>query len=126
MISQTAEYALRAITHLALTPQKAQTSTEIAEATQVPSSYLSKVLQSLGRSGLIIAQRGLHGGFTLSKSPQEITVFEIVQAVDPMQRITTCPLGIVSHGANLCPLHKRLDAVMETLEASFQIGRAHV
>lgn len=120
MISQTAEYALRAITHMALNPSKAQTSHEIAEATLVPPPYLSKVLQALGRSGLIMAQRGLHGGFTLLKSPQDISVFEIIQAVDPLRRITTCPLGIQSHGVNLCPLHKRLDNAMETLECSFR------
>ena len=120
MISQTAEYALRAITHMALNPNKAQTSHDIAHATLVPPPYLSKVLQLLGRSGLIMAQRGLHGGFTLLNSPRDISVFEVIQAVDPLQRITTCPLGIKSHGANLCPLHKRLDNAMEVLERSFR------
>lgn len=120
LISQTAEYALRAITHMALNPNSPQTSQEISVATRVPLPYLSKVLQSLGRSGLITAQRGLHGGFTLRKEPSHITVFEVIEAVDPLQRITTCPLGILSHGENLCPLHRRLDNAMEVLERSFR------
>ncbi len=120
MISQTAEYALRAIAHIALNPTIPQTSQQVAAATLVPLPYLSKVLQSLGRAGIISAQRGLHGGFMLKKSAEEITVFEIIQAVDPLRRIKTCPLGITSHGENLCPLHRRLDNAMEQVESSFR------
>jgi Rrf2 family protein len=120
MISQTAEYALRAIAHIALNPTIPQTSQQVAAATLVPLPYLSKVLQSLGRAGIISAQRGLHGGFTLKKPAEEVTVFEVVQAVDPLRRIKTCPLGITSHGENLCPLHRRLDNAMEQVECSFR------
>ena len=120
MISQTAEYALRAIAHLASQPDEAQTAQQIAQVTRVPLPYLSKVLQALGRARLIHSQRGLHGGFTLLKSPEEISVYEIVQAVDPLQRITTCPLGLAAHGSNLCPLHRRLDDALSLVEKSFR------
>jgi Rrf2 family nitric oxide-sensitive transcriptional repressor len=120
MISQTAEYALRAIVQLAGDPEKPQTTRQIAEATRVPVGYLSKVLQSLARMGLISSQRGLHGGFTLAASPEHLTVYEIIQAVDPLQRITRCPLDLASHGANLCPLHRRLDDAIALVEKSFR------
>ena len=120
MISQTAEYALRAIVHLAFHPDDPQTAQQIASATHVPSPYLSKVLQQLGRSGLIHSQRGLHGGFTLLKDGIDVTVYEVVQAVDPLRRITTCPLGLEAHGANLCPLHRRVDDALSLVEKSFR------
>jgi len=120
LISQTAEYALRAVVHLAMHAEKPQTTRDIARATHVPVPYLSKVLQSLGRAGLITSQRGLHGGSALVKSPADLTIFEVVDAVDPLLRIRKCPLGLESHGSNLCPLHRRLDDAMATVEKSFQ------
>ena len=116
MISQTAEYALRAVVHLAATPEKACATGEIAEATQVSPGYLSKVLQSLGRGGIVSSQRGPTGGFTLMRSPKDITVLEVVNAVDPIQRITKCPLNIPSHAVKLCKLHARLDHAIGLVE----------
>ncbi|HLK60407.1 MAG TPA: Rrf2 family transcriptional regulator [Chthonomonadaceae bacterium] len=120
MISQTAEYALRAIVHMATNPAEPQTAQQISEGTHVPVPYLSKVLQSLVRGNLVLSQRGLHGGFTLRKCPEDLTVYEIVQAVDPIQRILTCPLGLKAHGTHLCPLHRRLDDAMDQVERSFR------
>jgi Rrf2 family transcriptional regulator, nitric oxide-sensitive transcriptional repressor len=115
MISQTAEYALRAIVYLADKCDLPQTTQQIAEVTRVPAGYLAKVLQTLGRSGIVRAQRGLHGGFTLAVPPEELTVLDVVQAVDPVQRIEHCPLGIPDH-TSLCPLHARLDATAAMVE----------
>src|SRR5215218_1074463 len=106
MLSQTTEYALRAIVWLANTADDPQTTDQIAKATHVPCGYLSKVLQSLGRGGLVTAQRGKHGGFILSKPAASLTVLEVVNAVDAMRRIETCPLGLKSHGRVLCPIHR--------------------
>lgn len=108
MISQTAEYALRAIVYLADRSDAPQTTQEIAEVTRVPAGYLSKVMQGLSRAGLVHAQRGLHGGFTLTAAANELTVLDVVRAVDPLRRIEHCPLGIEGH-KTLCPLHRRLD-----------------
>src|SRR5579871_6722562 len=80
MFSQTAEYALRAVVFLASQEGKPRTTQEIALATKVPIGYLSKVMQGLGRKGLVHSQRGLHGGFTLARSAEELTVLDIIQA----------------------------------------------
>ena len=119
MISQTVEYALRAAVHLASKAPAPQTTEEVAQATRVPRAYLSKVLQSLGRAGLVHSQRGLGGGMTLAKPAAKITILEVVNAVDPIQRIRTCPLGLSAHGVRLCPLHKRLDSALAAVEAAF-------
>jgi Rrf2 family protein len=120
MISQTAEYALRAITHLAFNAEAPQTNKQISATTLVPMPYLSKVLQSMARAGLIRSHRGLRGGFTLAKSPEDLTVYEVIDAVDPLLRIRSCPLGLRSHGINLCPLHRRLDDAMGMVEKAFR------
>ncbi|MEZ4537577.1 MAG: Rrf2 family transcriptional regulator [Cyanobacteriota/Melainabacteria group bacterium] len=83
MISQTAEYALRAMVFLAMNQDNAQVTERIAGGTKVPASYLSKVLQSLSRAGLVKSQRGLGGGFSLAKAPESTTILEIINAVDP-------------------------------------------
>ena len=70
MISQTTEYALRAIVFLADSPTEAHTAEAIAEGTKVPVGYLSKIMQGLAKAGLVSSQRGLYGGFTLIKSPR--------------------------------------------------------
>jgi len=119
MLSQTVEYALRAATYLAISPEEPRTVDQIAEATRVPVAYLAKVMQSLVRGGMVTSRRGVGGGFTLVRTPREVRILEIVQAVDPIQRITTCPLGLASHGTRLCPLHRRLDNALEAMEKAF-------
>ncbi len=119
MISQTAEYALRAMMCLASHKGASLTTQEVAAATKVPAGYLSKVLQALGRAGLIRSQRGLHGGSTLARPANEITVLEVVNAVDPVKRIRRCPLGLSAHGNRLCALHRRLDEAACMVEKAF-------
>jgi Rrf2 family protein len=119
VFSQTVEYALRAVVHLASEAPNARTTDQIAEVTRVPRAYLSKVLQSLGRAGLVHSQRGIGGGVTLTKTAEELTILEVVNAVEPIKRIKTCPLGLASHGVHLCPLHTRLDNALAMVEKAF-------
>jgi Rrf2 family transcriptional regulator, nitric oxide-sensitive transcriptional repressor len=56
---------------------------------------------------------------TLAKPPAELTILEVVNAVEPIQRIKTCPLGLKSHGVRLCPLHRRMDDALASVEAVF-------
>jgi Rrf2 family protein len=118
MISQTAEYALRAIVYLA-DQDSPRTTVQIAATTRVPAGYLAKVMQSLSRAGLVRSQRGLNGGFTLSQDPHDLSILAVINAVDPIQRFPECPLGIPSHGRRLCPLHQRLDQAAEMVERAF-------
>ena len=120
MFSQTAEYALRIIVYLASRQSKPATTHQIALATRVPQGYLAKVLQSLSRAGFVESQRGLHGGSTLARDPEKLTVYDVVQSVDPLPRIHSCPLKIKSHGNVLCPLHRRLDNAVEMVEKALR------
>jgi Rrf2 family protein len=120
MFSQTVEYALRAVCHLAARAPAAQTTDQIAAATRVPKPYLSKVLQALSRKGVVHSQRGIGGGMTLVKTPATLTILEVVSAVEPINRIKTCPLGLAAHGIHLCPLHRRLDDALAMVEDAFR------
>jgi Rrf2 family protein len=120
MFSQTVEYALRAVIHLAHEAPTARTTAQIAEATRVPKDYLSKILQNLAKKGILQTQRGVGGGVSLTKSPEELTILDVVNAVEPIERYTTCPLKLPNHGTNLCPLHRRMDAAMASVEEAFR------
>ena len=119
MFSQTVEYALRAVVHLAAQAPTPQTTEQIANVTLVPRAYLSKVLQNLVRGEIVHSQRGLGGGMTLVKEPKDLTILEVVNAVEPIERIRTCPLGLAAHGTHLCPLHRRVDNAMAMVEKAF-------
>ena len=119
MFTQTVEYALRALVALAARPDRPQNNRALAQLTKVPGPYLSKVLQLLTREGLVEAHRGIRGGFSLSRPASQITILDAVNAVDPIRRITACPLGLKAHGTRLCPLHKKMDAALEQIETVF-------
>ncbi len=116
MFSSTAEYALRAVVYLATHREGLSSSQVIAEATKVPPGYISKILKDLVEAGIILSRRGPSGGFELARDPEKLTVLDVVNAADPIQRIVTCPLGIPSHGTNLCRLHRKLDNAIATVE----------
>lgn len=117
MFSQTVEYALRAVVYLAQHQADGPVGNRtIAEATQVPTSYLSKVLHDLAAAEILVSRRGVGGGFQLRPTPDEMSVLDVVNAVDPLQRITGCPLSLASHCARLCPMHARLDEALATME----------
>ncbi len=116
MFSQSVEYALRTIVWLAMQDGSPRTTRQIAEATRVSPGYLSKVLQKLGRAGLVRSRRGLNGGFTLRVSPDKLSPLDIINVIDPIRRIETCPLGLAAHNGMLCPLHHRLDDAIARIE----------
>ena len=120
MFSQTVEYALRAVVYLADQAPSARTTDQIAAATRVPEAYLSKVLQELGRGHIIHSRRGHGGGMVLAKPASEMTILDVVNAVEPIRRIRKCPLGLAAHGVHLCPLHQRLDNALASVEDAFR------
>jgi len=131
MISQTAEYALRACLHLAQHQDKRLPLQHIARATEVPAGYLSKVLQTLRRGGVVDSLRGKQGGFVLRKHPAEVSLFDIVNAVNPMVHLTKCPLtaddncprhgfDFTAEGVNLCPLHNAISGLTQQIEQQFR------
>ena len=125
MISQTAEYSLRAVACLARQSEVPMTARQVADAVCIPAGYLAKILQTLAKAGVVTSQRGLNGGFLLARRPEELTLLDVVRVADGSHRITACPLNIPAHGPELCPRHRRLDeaaAHVEQMLASVTIA----
>lgn len=120
MLSKTTEYTLRAVVYLATSKKVARTTEDISKITRVPVSYLSKIMQGLVKAQLVASQRGLYGGFTLTREPDDLTIYDIVQAVEPIPRITSCPLELEGHGGGLCRFHGILDQALGQTEALFR------
>ncbi|MCW5755559.1 MAG: Rrf2 family transcriptional regulator [Phycisphaeraceae bacterium] len=119
LLSEACEYGLRAVVWMAQRPGDVHKVREIAAGTRAAPGYLVKVLQSLSRAGIVSGQRGSSGGFTLKRDPAGITALEVINAVDPIERIRTCPLGIAEHGSHLCPMHRRIDEACAQIEQGF-------
>lgn len=119
MLSQTTEYALRATICLAYSREGLVSTSDLAEVTKVPMNYLAKVLQLLARSGIVSGRRGVGGGYKLTREPGEISMLDVINAIDPIERIGSCPLGLPNHSGALCPLHRKLDEAVAMLIKQF-------
>jgi len=117
MFSQTIQYAIRAVVMLSYEEKGVALGNGIlAHRTKIPTSYLSKVMQGLVKSGIVESRRGVGGGFRLCQPPSKITLLDVVNAVEPLPRIKGCPLGLKSHGSMLCSVHASLDEAMAEVE----------
>jgi Rrf2 family iron-sulfur cluster assembly transcriptional regulator len=107
LLSQTAEYALRAMAWLALAPKgKPVRAADLSHATGIPAYYVSKVLRRLVLANLLESQKGQGGGFSLARAPREITFIDILSAVDALPTQGRCAFGWGQCDAtNTCPLH---------------------
>jgi Rrf2 family protein len=90
-LSKKADYALMAMTHLAQARGAASTSArEIAEQYDIPIELMAKVLQRLVRTGLLVSTQGTRGGYTLSRPSTQISVADVIQAIDGPFSVTAC------------------------------------
>ncbi|GAB5495865.1 MAG: hypothetical protein Phyf2KO_09450 [Phycisphaerales bacterium] len=85
MVSLTSQYALRAVLYLATVGGGPVVAEDISKNTGVPKGYLHKILRRLGKAGILDAQRGVGGGYVLSQKPAEITVCQVLKAIEPQQ-----------------------------------------
>jgi len=107
IVSQTAEYALRAMAWLATVPRgEPVRAADLSLSTGIPTHYLSKVLRRLVLAGLLDSQKGQGGGFTLSRPAAEIPFIDILAAVDAYPTEGRCAFGWGScDELHPCPLH---------------------
>ena len=106
-LTRDGEYAVRAILHLASQPEgMVSLVNEISEAQDVPKSYLSKIMQHLTKAGLVRSRRGAKGGFTLARSAGQITLREVIEAVEGPIYLNVCLIkrGECPRDA-VCPVH---------------------
>jgi len=90
-ITRQADYAVRAVLYLAElgTSERAATST-VAEEQRIPPSFLAKIISQLSIAGLLHTSRGARGGVTLAREPQDISLLEVVEAIDGPIQLNEC------------------------------------
>lgn len=134
-LSQTAEYALRAMAWLALVqPAEPVLARELSEGSGVPPHYLAKILRRLVLAGLLVSQKGRGGGFALARPPEEIRFRDVLAAVDAYPTGDRCAFGWgACDETHPCPLHESRSALATafrewsatTTLASVQRGAEH-
>lgn len=122
MLSNTAEYALRAVLYLARHAQERSVRVdEMAEALAVPRNYLSKTLHILAKRGVLASTRGPRGGFTLGMPADELTLDAIVAPFDPIEARKTCLLGRKQcSDRDPCTVHWRWRSIADQIATFFQ------
>jgi Rrf2 family protein len=94
-ITRQADYAIRAILYLAEHEQNGRSPTNvIAEAKHIPPSFLAKIISQLSVAGLVNTSRGARGGVTLARPSNEITLLEVIEAIDGPISINECALDL--------------------------------
>jgi Rrf2 family protein len=92
-LSKKSDYALIAMKHLALRGDVGSSSArEIAEMYAIPIELMAKVLQRLVRRGLLLSQQGTRGGYQLARVPAQISVADVIQAIDGPVTVTACSI----------------------------------
>lgn len=105
MLSQTAEYALRAVLYLADRPEPVRVE-EVGAVLGIPPSYLSKTLNILVRARVLKSLRGRHGGFQLAVAPEDLSLLRVVAPFDKIVERRHCLLGRPSCADNVaCAAH---------------------
>lgn len=90
-ITRQADYAIRAVLHLAkLGSGRRAATSQIAEEQRIPPSFLAKIVSQLSVAGLLHTSRGARGGVSLARPPQDITLLEVIEAIDGPILLNEC------------------------------------
>ena len=122
MLSKSCEYGLRASLYLASLEQEGYVSIgTISEELDISFPFLTKIFQKLNDAGLLDSRRGPNGGVALTLPAEEITLYEIVVAIDGDDLFEECVLGLPGCGeAEPCPLHEQWTDERDRVENMFQ------
>jgi Rrf2 family protein len=120
MLSATADHALRAVLFLARQPGDQVVSAEcIAQAIRAPRNYLSKILDTLRKHGLVRSASGRRGGFALARDPARVSIADVVAPFQPMPVAAQCLLGAGACDPTApCAAHFRWSAISRAYQSS--------
>lgn len=104
-LTKRTEYGLIALTHLAQRQGEVIAAREIGDRFPVPRRLLAEVLKDLCHMDLVNSTRGAHGGYALARPPAEISLGEIVNALEGAPTVSSCGDGGLLHGETTCDVH---------------------
>ncbi|MFH1570076.1 MAG: Rrf2 family transcriptional regulator, partial [Gemmatimonadota bacterium] len=116
ILSQAAKYAVRAALYLAQCQEAPVLGKEIAAHLHAPAHFLAKILQTLAKQGILHSYKGRGGGFSLARTPAEVTIVEVIQAIEGPRFGEGCFLGLAkcSEG-DPCALHHEWKRIKDDL-----------
>ncbi len=123
LYSKAAEYAIRAMVHLAEQKEGQLIQLKaVAEREDIPFHFLAKTMQILSRKGLVKSHRGPRGGFCLATKPEEISLYDVVDPIDHISNYDEiCLLGIdVCSDEAACPLHEEWKAIRISIRQTLE------
>lgn len=122
MLTNSSEYAIRAVLHLARTSEGAHVAAgTVAESLGLPGDYLAKILQRLARRDVVESARGPRGGFRLRVEPERLSLKEVVEPFQDLARSQRCLLRDARcREEGGCPVHERWAEVLEEVESLFR------
>lgn len=105
-ITREVDYAIRCILCLSIEPEQIKRASIIAKEMDIPAPFVSKILQKLSKKGLVIPIRGVKGGFRLARRPQDISLLEVVEAIDGPIPVNKCVIDSKScNRIKRCSVH---------------------
>ena len=118
IFSRHCEYALQSVLYLALKPKGDMTNIkELTAALEIPYHFLGKIMQDLSRKGILKSQKGPRGGFTLRRKPEDITLLNVVEAIDGTGFLSSCVLGFPEcSGTHPCSVHATWGSLRESIQ----------
>ena len=106
VITREADYAIRCILYLSNNDGQISMVEGIAQEMNIPRSFLAKILQKLVRASLVKSFRGVKGGFKLAKAPSEISLLDVVEAIEGQVAMNLCALDKpLCDRSDFCPIH---------------------
>jgi Rrf2 family protein len=117
MISRKSDYALRALIYLALNKGKLISAREIAEKLKIPYKFLTQIFLDLSHKEIVASQRGSKGGVILKKDPSELSLLEVIEAIDGPITLHQCAteLDEPCFFEGKCPLKEKLEDLEEVV-----------
>lgn len=127
MLSNTCKYAIRAVTYIAINDDGRNKIglKQISEDLKIPTPFLGKILQLLAKNKVLLSTKGPHGGFSLGKNANNISLYEIVKIIDGLEFFTECIFGykVCNNTPTLkndCPVHPKSGPIRDELLQLFK------
>ena len=117
MFTRRTEHAMRIVVYLADRGGGWRDRDAVLAGIRIGDPEFAEAIAPLLAGGVV---EDAGGRYRLTRPAEQVTMFDVVQCMAPIERISECPLGLEGHGPNLCPLHRRMDNAALALEQAFR------
>jgi len=117
------EYAILAMQYIAGNPNKLITAKEMSERLNISFEFLSKTLQALMKNALIVSHQGKSGGYSLTRSPESISISEIINALDETSTVVECASEediLNCNRQNVCTIRQPMNSIQSKINSIFE------